>query len=280
MTLSRRAFVKGAAALLPATSILADPLEKNNLGVQLYTVREIIKNNPLQVLESIRKIGYREVEAIYATLPITWSAIQQAHLKAVSVHGSEADFEQTANLKRLKQRGFSYIVRPGLPINQGAAVIKRVAKTMNQLGKQARSEGLTLCYHTHAQAFKPINGTPAVDILMNETHKEYLQLELDVFWVSVAGHNPADVLKKFSGRVPLIHLKDKARGIPAQYNQHVPPTAFKAVGSGVIDFPAVLKAADSAGVKHYIVEQDQTPGNQPIKALRKSYHYLKEHFGA
>jgi sugar phosphate isomerase/epimerase len=157
--------------------------------------------------------------------------------------------------------------------------VKRIAKMLDKIGKMAKSEGLTLCYHNHAHDFKPINGTPAIDMLMSETNQDYVHLELDVFWASVAGHNPVDVLKKFSGRVPLVHLKDKAQGIPVQYSEHVPPTAFKAVGSGSIDIPAVLSAADHAGTKHYFVEQDQTPGN-PIDALRKSYNYLKKHFGA
>lgn len=279
MTISRRAFVKGAAALLPAAGILsADPLERNNLGVQLYTVRKIIDKDPLNVLDSIQKIGYKEVEAIYGSLKISWPAIQKTHLRAVSIHGDVADFQQSSVLANLKQRGFEYIVIPYLRDDQGAAAVKRIANTLDNIGKMARSEGLTLCYHNHAHDFKPIDGTPAIDMLMNETNKEYVHLELDVFWASVAGHNPVDVLKKFSGRVPLVHLKDKASGIPVQYSEHVPSTAFKAVGSGSIDMPAVIAAADHAGVKHYFVEQDQTPGN-PLDALRKSYDYLKKYFG-
>lgn len=279
MTISRRAFVKGAAALLPAASFVsADPLEKENLGVQLYTVRKIISKDPLKVLDSIQQIGYKEVEMIYGSLSVSWPALRQTHLRAVSIHGDVADFQQSSVLANLRQRGFDYIVIPYLRDDQGAAAVKRIANTLDKIGKMAKSEGLTLCYHNHAHDFKPINGTPAIDMLMNETNKDYVHLELDVFWASVAGHNPVDVLKKFSGRVPLVHLKDKASGVPVQYSEHVPASAFKAVGSGSIDMPAVIAAADHAGVKHYFVEQDQTPGN-PLDALRKSYDYLKKYFG-
>jgi sugar phosphate isomerase/epimerase len=72
----------------------------------------------------------------------------------------------------------------------------------------------------------------------------------------------------------LLHLKDKAKDAPVQYTEDVPRTAFKEVGSGVLDFPAILKAAPAAGVKHYFVEQDQTPGD-PLDSLRKSFEYLK-----
>jgi sugar phosphate isomerase/epimerase len=91
--------------------------------------------------------------------------------------------------------------------------------------------------------------------------------------------NPVDVLKKYSGRVPLVHLKDKAKGVPVQYSEKVPPTAFKSIGSGSIDIPAVLSAAAASGVRHYFVEQDETPGD-PIVSLKKSYEYLEKQFKA
>jgi sugar phosphate isomerase/epimerase len=98
-------------------------------------------------------------------------------------------------------------------------------------------------------------------------------LELDVFWASVAGHDPVELIKQHGDRIALVHLKDKAKDQPVQYNETVPPTAFKEVGRGSIDFPAVLRASTSAGVKHFFVEQDQTPGN-PIDSLKISYDYL------
>ncbi|MGH9582489.1 MAG: sugar phosphate isomerase/epimerase family protein, partial [Bryobacteraceae bacterium] len=170
MTISRRAFVKGAAALLPAARIVAaDPLEKSNLGVQLYTVRKIIGQDPAGVLQSIQKIGYTEVEAIYDSLDKISPALKLTHLNAVSVHGSVPVFEQASVLRNLKQRGFDYIVIPYLRDDQGAAAVKRIANTLDKIGKMAKSEGLTLCYHNHAHDFKPIDGTPAIDMLMNET---------------------------------------------------------------------------------------------------------------
>ena len=101
---------------------------------------------------------------------------------------------------------------------------------------------------------------------------------MDIFWVSVAGQNPAELLRKYSGRVPLLHLKDKEKGVPAQaqYNENVPKETFKEVGNGSVDIPAVLKAADNAGAKHYFVEQDQTP--DPISSLRQSFDYVKKYF--
>jgi sugar phosphate isomerase/epimerase len=89
----------------------------------------------------------------------------------------------------------------------------------------------------------------------------------------VAAVNPVDVLKSYGKRVALMHLKNVGPDVPQRYNEQFPRTAFRDVGNGVIDIPAVLKAAQSAGVKHYFVEQDQTPG-APIDSLRQSYEYL------
>ena len=83
-------------------------------------------------------------------------------------------------------------------------------------------------------------------------------------------------MKKYSGRVSLLHLKDKAKGLPTQYNEKVPPTTFKEIGNGSIDIPAVLSAADAEGVRQYFVEQDQS--TDPIVSLRQSYNYLKTQF--
>lgn len=275
---SRRGFLKRATALLPASRLaFSDPLQKDNLGVQLYTVRKIIGQNPAGVLKSIQQIGYAEVEAIYSTLNQIWPALQQTNLRAVSVHAGLAELQKPETLATIKQHGFEYAVVPALPTNQGPDTVQRIAEALNKLGEQTKAQGITLCYHNHAHDFQPMNGTTALEMLLNKTQKDLVHLEMDVFWVSVAGHDPASLLKQFSGRVPLVHLKDKAQGVPVQYAERVPASAFVSVGSGTINFSAVLKAADGAGVKHYFVEQDQTPGD-PLTALRSSYNYLKQYF--
>ena len=110
---------------------------------------------------------------------------------------------------------------------------------------------------------------------MDSTDKNAVQLELDAFWVSVAGHDPVEMLKKYSGRVRLLHLKDKAAGTPVMYKESPGNAAFKELGNGVIEWAKVLRAASAAGVQHYFVEQDQTPGD-PLDSLRQSMEYLKK----
>jgi sugar phosphate isomerase/epimerase len=157
----------------------------------------------------------------------------------------------------------------------GLDVIKGLAEKLNRAGEKCRGAGLNFCYHNHAFEFEPISGTTPVQVLADNTDKKLVGFEADLFWVSVAGHDPVEFLKKMSGRVPLIHLKDKAEGTKVQYNESVPKTAFKEVGHGVIDWAKVLDAAASAGVQHYFVEQDQTPGD-PVESLRQSCAYVSK----
>jgi sugar phosphate isomerase/epimerase len=157
----------------------------------------------------------------------------------------------------------------------GIETFKKLAEKLNQAGAKAKAAGLTLCYHQHAFEFEPLAGTTGLEVLMNETQEDLVSLELDVFWVSVAGHDPVNLLKQYGNRIRLLHLKDKARGTPVRFNEDVPNSTYKEVGSGSLDFPAILAAAQQTAVRHFFVEQDETPGD-PIASLRKSFKYLSE----
>ena len=285
--LSRRNFVVRSAALLPAAKLLIgrDALTATNLGVQLYTVRDVIGANPAGVLKAIQDIGYREVEATYGNLKQIWSALKETQLKPVSIHLDTALFFEggaklDAAIADVKEKGFQYVVLPYIPPAQrgGLDVFKKLAETLNKSGEKVKAAGMTLCYHNHAFEFEPMQGTTGFELLLKETHKGLVWLEMDVFWVSVAGHDPVALLKQYSNRVALLHLKDKAKGTATQYNENVPKQTFKEVGSGTVDIAAILAAAKKTSVKNFFVEQDQTPGD-PIESLRASYKYLSAHMG-
>jgi sugar phosphate isomerase/epimerase len=110
---------------------------------------------------------------------------------------------------------------------------------------------------------------------MKTADPKLVSLELDIMWAQVARVDPVSVLAKYGKRVRLMHLKNVAADLPKQYHEKVPAEAFREVGNGSIDIPAVLKAAAGAVVEHYFVEQDQTPGD-PIESLRSSYQYLSK----
>lgn len=282
----RDLLLRSIAVASASSALLAEPLKKSNLGVQLYTVRSLLPKDPAGVLKQIKSIGFAEVEATdYGDATDTWKALSQSGLKLASVHMAAEQLDKPpgdtdVKMARFKSLGFSYVVFPYVsPKNRGGAdVYKTLAGKLNEAGATAKKHGLQLCYHNHAFEFEEMGGVTPLEILLKGTDKDHLALEMDIFWVTVAGHDPIELLKTYSGRVPLLHVKDKAKGVPAktQYNESVPKDAFKEAGNGSIDIPAVLKAADAAGVKHYFVEQDQTP--DALASLQQSYSFLSKQF--
>lgn len=284
--ISRRNFVVQSTAALTGARVLSafEPLRASNLGVQLYTVRGTITKEPAKDLDAIQAMGYQEVEIVYATLDTIWPALQQTKLKAVSAHVDTAFFMKGGSelddaIASLKAKGFSFIVLPYVPPSDrgGLDTFKKLADVLNKSGEKAKAAGLHLCYHNHAFEFEPMDGTTGLEVMLKNTEKSLVSLELDIFWASVAGHKPVEVMKQHADRIALLHLKDKAPDVPVQYNEKVPKSAFKEVGHGVIDIPAVLAEAKKIPVKNYFVEQDQTPGD-PLASLQQSYEYLSAHF--
>jgi sugar phosphate isomerase/epimerase len=153
--------------------------------------------------------------------------------------------------------------------------MKALAEKLNKTGEKCRAAGLTFCYHNHAFEFEPMDGSTRFQVLVDTLDKNLVSFEIDCFWVSVAGHDPVEILKKLSGRVKLLHLKDKAQGTPVLYQENVPATTYKEVGHGILDWPPILREAEKAGVQHYFVEQDQTPGD-PVESLRQSFDYISK----
>ena len=277
---SRREFLQ--AATIAALSATARAAQLKAIGLQLYTVRTVLPQKPAETLNAIRAIGYQEIEATYADFDKIWPMVQASGLKAVSMHvdntlmGKGAD-EMSRVVDRLKSWGFQYAVHPYVPQNErgGPDVIKALAGKLNMFGEKCQAAGIQAAYHNHAFESATSGDKTLFQVLIDNTDQKLVGFEIDVFWISVAGNDPVEFIKKLSGRVPLLHCKDKAQGTEQRFNESVPKTAFKEVGNGVLDWPAILRAAAAAGVQHYFVEQDQTPGD-PLESARQSYNYLSK----
>lgn len=260
------------------------------LGVQLYTVRGTLMKESEHVIKTIADIGYKEIEGagrtdLIALLPL----IERHGMKAVSCHVEvplvTGDWEiynlkkveLSAAIESVKKARVQYFTMAYInPKARGDAdFYRRTADQMNKVGEACHKAGLQFVYHNHAFEFGGKPGERPIDIFKERLDKKLVALELDVFWVSVAGHDPVAMLKEWKGRVALLHLKDKGKDQPVQYNEQVDRSAFKEVGNGSLDFAAILKAAPGAGVKHYFVEQDQTPGD-PLVSLKQSFDYLSK----
>jgi sugar phosphate isomerase/epimerase len=277
-SLSRRSFMTTAALATTATlHARALPV----VGVQLYTVRTILPKKPLETLRAIEQIGYREVECTADHLDDIWPSLKETSLKAVSVHLNPQLFihqpdKLPAALEDAKKHNFEYVVCPWIdPRDRGGIeMIRKLGDTLNHAGELAHQAGMRLCYHNHAFEYQSTPDGRLLDVLMKATDPKLVSLELDVMWAQVAGVDPVSILKQYGDRIPLVHLKNVARGTEQRFNENIPAAAFHDLSDGAVDIPAVIAAAKRAGVKHYFVEQDQTPGD-PIESLRKSFQYLE-----
>ena len=277
--MSRRSFLTTAAAATAATTLQARALP--TVGVQLYTVRRVLPKAPLETLRAIEQIGYREVECTADGLEAIWPSLKETSLKPVSVHLNAQVFihqpeKLPASIDEAQKHGFEYVVCPWIdPRDRGGGeMIRKLGETLNHAGELARKAGMRLCYHNHAFEYQPTPDGRLLDVLMKTTDPKLVSLELDVMWASVAGVDPVSVLKQYGDRIPLVHLKNVATGTAQRFNENIPRTAFHDLSEGAVDIAAVIHAAKNAGVKHYFVEQDETPGD-PIESLRKSYRYLE-----
>jgi sugar phosphate isomerase/epimerase len=296
---SRRSFLQASAAgtaglLAPAwlpgaTAHAATPGVLDHLGVALYTVRDQMKADPAGTLKAIAGLGYKYVES--GLLPSLAPALATAGLKQASAYaptylvtGNREAWAKSGEVQpegytwenavaEGKARGLEYLVVVYLQKAErgGKDVYRDLAKRLAKAGDSCRKAGLGLAYHAHAFEYELVEGVRPIDILLDGTSKDQLGLELDTFWASIAGQDPLKMLQAHAGRVPLVHLKDKAKGTPVQYDEgKVPHEAFKEVGQGSIDYAAFLPAAAKAGVKYFYVEQDYCTG-APLDSLRVSH---------
>ena len=196
------------------------------LGVQLYTVRDLIGTDPAGTLKAIAGIGYKEVEVIRSTMATVVPLARQDGLNPISVHADSVlitgnwdmykrtvarypglalpeGYDLAACIRDVKAAGAKYIVMPYLAPPErpkDAAGFKAFGETLNKAGEQIRKAGLQLCYHNHAFEFTPLpDGRRALDVMLAAADPELVKLELDVFWVSVAGADPVALIKQDPG---------------------------------------------------------------------------------
>ena len=279
--ITRRSFAfSGVAAALAAP---AYGRKLASFGLQLYTVRRIIDQDPVRVLKEVEAAGYKEIETGSDDLDKIMPALGETRLKPVGLHLATDLFLRQqdklgAALEDAKRRGFEYVLCPWIdPKDRGGVeAIKKLAANLNKAGEKATAAGLKLCYHNHAFEFAPAGGDGGmlIDVLMANTDPQHVGWEMDIFWVSVTGHDPVDLLRKYSKRVALMHVKDLAAGVEKRVDEKVPKTAFKEAGAGTLDLKKILHTATQTGVKHFFVEQDETPGD-PMASAKMSASYLK-----
>ena len=263
------------------------------VAVQVYSVREDAKADLRGTLEKIKAMGYDGVEfaGLYNNKPEEIKAMcEEIGLVPISAHVPYLDMlaDPQGVLSRYQTIGCQYVAVPYLTpeYRPGTDRFGEVIENVKMLGKVAKELGMQMLYHNHDFEFITLNGKYALDILYEQIPAEYLQTELDTCWVNVGGEVPADYLRKYSGRAPVVHLKDfygeksddmyELIGIKSTAPKKPSGFELRPVGSGIQDFPAILKAAEECGTKWVVVEQDNpSMGLTPMESIAKSREYLK-----
>jgi len=273
------------AATPLARALEPDNAYRRNIGIQLYTLRnELAKDTP-GTIRAVVEAGYKQGEMF--GFPNCDPVIAAAKEYGLALHSSHFEWDAVINpkddsysdfqriLEKAKKTGLTHLVIPYLADKDRKTLddYKKVAAHSNKAAALAKKAGIQLSYHNHAFEFQPREGgKTGFDIFMAEFGPDML-FELDIFWVKVGGVEPVDLMKKLSGRVSQLHLKDLKDGIPLPNFGSVPNDAFQELGDGIIPMEPIIVAAKAVGVKHCHVEQDQSP--DPIASIKQSMAYLK-----
>jgi len=286
--MNRRTFLGTASTVTAATLVTsrlgwaAGDHKIDKVGVQLYTVRDLMKDDFDGTIAKVAQIGYKEVEfAGYfgRTGQQVRAILDKNGLKAPSTHVQydELDDKFPSVIETSKAIGMDYIVCPWIPeeLRKSPDIWKQASEKFNKCGEQSKKAGIQFAYHNHWFEFLPTNGKLPYDELLKLCDARLVKMEMDLCWITVAGGDPLKYFNEYSGRFPLVHVKDVktmpkiSSGGAQNFGDTVDLTE---VGSGVIDWKRIFAQSEKAGIKHYIVEHDHP--KQPIESIKASYEYL------
>ncbi len=287
--LTRRSLIKQMALITGGSMLLNESFAFNaankKVGIQLYTVRNLISKDPVGTLKSVAALGFQEVESFgyngkffgmdasaYKTL------LSDLNMAPVSGHYMYGNFGNK-QIPGSVLFGWDKAVEDAAKLGQQYMVIaylmpeerkslddyKKIAADISIAAEKCKKAGIQLCYHNHDFEFQQIGGQLPMDILTKETDASLVNIELDLYWATKAGQDPIAFFNAHKGRVALWHVKDMDKTEKKFYTE---------VGNGVIDFNTIFKNAKTSGMKHFFVEQDECPGS-PLDSIQKSIGYIK-----
>ena len=239
------------------------------VGLQLYTVRDLMKADFDGTLAAVAKAGYGEVEfaGYFGRTPAQVKAsLSRAGLVAPSAHipVEEVLSGWSAALDAASAIGLRYVVAAWIPeeMRKTLSDWQRLAGQFNRAAEEARKHGLQFAYHNHSYEFVPVEGKLPYDVLLEGTDPGLVKLEMDVYWLRKGGQDPLKYFGRWPGRFPLLHVKDMAAD-----------GEMVDVGEGVIDWRDIYAARTQAGIKHWFVEHDEP--KDPMQSLAASYGYMR-----
>jgi len=261
--------------------------QEQSAGMTLYTVRDLMDENPKETLQEIAAIGYKYIEAtgyndgkFYGMAPEEFKAyLESLGLTPLSTHMGMVTLDNADQLiADVKAAGFKYFVIPVPPMGHFSynaetqtlhmsEEVEEITGILNTVGEKCKAAGLELLYHNHSFEFEEnANGIVPMDYFLEHTDPETVNFQMDLYWVTKAEVDPLTYFEKYPGRFKMWHVKDMDE-----------QGRFAPVGKGTIDFGRVLAKKDVSGMKYYIVEQDRTfDGMEPMEAIKISHGNLEK----
>jgi len=282
--MKRREFIQSSAVAaagllaLPSLANAAGKKGKDEIGLQIYTLRDTIFKDPKGVLKQVADFGYKKLETFaYKDSSIFGMPfadfgkyIKDLGMKVTSGHYGIDQAKSDAWEKAVtdaKSIGQDYLVVPYLqePERKTIDDYKKVCAILNKAGEVAKKNGMKFGYHNHAFEFETLEGQIPYEVMLKELDPKIVDMELDIFWVVNAGHDPIKMFEKNPGRFTQWHVKDMDKADKMRNAN---------VGSGTIDWKKIFANAKKSGMKHFYVEQETYPG-APIDSVGESIKYLK-----
>lgn len=268
--------------LLSVTALICMVLmaaAQNSVGLQLYSFRNEFKTDVPGTLQKIGEMGIRQIEG-GGTYGLSMDAYQLLLAKNKLVMVSVgADFKQLdSNIQSVvtnaKAFGARYVMCAWVPHKESFTIADadKAIAVFNKAGKVLKENGITFCYHAHGYEFGAYNNGTMFDYMASKMDPAFANFEMDVFWVKQPGQDPVALLKKYPGRFPLMHLKDRKPGTPDSQDGRAPDETNVVLGAGDVGIAAIMKVAKQYGVKYFFIE-DESP--RSMEQVPQSLEFLK-----
>jgi sugar phosphate isomerase/epimerase len=278
---SRRNFLKATGML--ATGVLAGSKMANawsgnrisTFGLQLYSLRTEMPNDPQGVLKQVASFGYKQVESFEGQKGMFWGMshtdfkkyMDDLGMSIISSHCNiNADFEKKA--AQAGEIGMKHLICPYIGPQKTLDDYKKFAEKFNACGDICKKNGIRFAYHNHGYTFQPLDGVMPQDTLMQNTNADTVDFQMDIYWVVTPGADPLAWLSKYPNRWTTCHIKDRLK-------QATSDDSSCDLGTGGIDLKAILKSASQKSMKYFVVEQENYPNSTALKSVQVDAGWMK-----
>lgn len=263
----------GTIVALNPSELFALPNDKD-IGIQLYSIRDLVQSDLAGSLKKLAAIGYKTIETadyrnrkFYGMEPAAFKdMVINTGLSALSSHSSLSLENIEPAVEDAVKAGMKYLVLPSIPAERRKTIddYKAIAAELNEMGEVCSKAGLTLGYHNHAFEFEKIDDKIPYDVLLENTEASLVTMQIDTYWIHYGGYSSEEYFKKYPGRFKMWHIKDMAGGDEMESTE---------IGSGILDFQSIYKLRKKAGMECMIVEQEHFKID-PWDSLAISWKFL------